>query len=604
MFAFNVLVTALIHTLYLGWGARGLSALGAIAVGLGLLSNALMLNAVVMLPVALLALAIRRKWMVLWVAPLLFGLMQTCCYFDTVLYDIFRFHFNGLVLNVLLTPGAADSITLGTRTGLGLIAAAVLLIALQFLFVFFLLPRLWSTRLREKLGRRSVWLAASGLICGLVVADKTLYAVGDIYEISEVTRIHRMFPLYQPLILSGFASPRPGFSDGSAEGGRLDYPKQALQLAPSGATPNIVVAVVEGGRSDMLHPAIMPHLDRWSMSHHRFETHHSAGNASRFGVFGLFYGIYGSYWHAFKAEQRPPVLIDLLKGRGYEFFIASCTDLNFPEFKQTVFKEVVSDIHDSFPEDLERVDRDRCMTDQFLDFLKTRKPGRPFLAFLFYDASHQPYLYPSEHGVFPTDLDPDQINYLEMSDPEAVAGLFNRFRNSLRYVDSQLNRWLAAVESQGLLDETLIFITGDHGEEFRELSCLGHNAAFHRYQSRVFMGANLPGRASRMVRHRTSHLDVLPTISAYLGIENPAGDYTQGAHLLSDHHPPFTFISGWDEAAIVDENSITVFGTEMYTTDLQVLDHDYNPLPDQARARQDRRENLLLALKGMRQFLK
>ena len=597
-------MTALIHTRYLGWGTRGLSALGVIAVGLGLLSNALMLNAVVMLPVALLALAIRRKWVVLWVAPPLFGLMQICCYFDTVLYDIFRFHFNGLVLNVLLTPGAADSITLGRSTSLGLITAAVLLVTLEFLFVFLLLPRIFSTRLREKLGRRATWLAAGGLICGLVVADKTLYAVGDLQGIPEVTRIHRMFPLYQPLILSGFASHGPGVSAGPAEGGRLDYPRQALQLPPAGATPNIVIAVVEGGRFDMFHPAIMPHLDRWSLSHHRFETHHSAGNSSRFGIFGLFYGIYGSYWHAFRAEQQPPVLIDLLKGRGYEFFIASCTDLNFPEFKQTVFKEVASDIHDSFPEDLERVDRDRCMTDRFLDFLKTREPQRPFLAFLFYDASHQPYRYTDEHKIFPTDLDPDQINYLDMSDPEAVAGLFNRFRNSLHYVDSQLNRWLSSLESKGLLDRTLVFITGDHGEEFREVGYLGHNAAFHRYQSQVFMIANLPGQAPRIIRYPTSHLDMLPTIFAYLGIENPASDYTQGTHLLKENRPPFTFISGWDEAAIVDDDSITVFGTEMYTTDLQVLDHEYNPLPDQDQARQDRRDNLLLALKGMRQFLK
>ncbi|MFC1654978.1 sulfatase-like hydrolase/transferase [Myxococcota bacterium] len=611
VFTFNVLVTSLIHTMYLGWGTRDLSTLGVIAVGLGLVSNAIILNTVVMLPVLLLTLAIRRKWVVIWVAPLLFGLLQIVCYLDTVLYDIFRFHFNGFVLNFLLTPGASDSITLGRQTCLSLLGVAALVVALEFLFALILLPRVWSSRLSEKLGRRRLWLAACGLICGLVVADKSLYTVGDLYEIPEVTRIQRMFPLYQPLILKGFVSTQLGMeispgqpSTNPQESGRLDYPRKTLSFTPTEARPNIVIAVVEGGRFDMLQPSVMPHLDRWSRSHHRFERHHSAGNSSRFGVFGLFYGIYGSYWHSFNAERRPPVLIGLLKEMGYEFFIASCTNLNFPEFKQTVFKEVVSDIRDSFPAKLKRVERDRSMTDDFLEFLGNRSEQQPFLAFLFYDASHQPYLYPEEHKIFQNDLDLRQINYLGMSDRVAVAGMFNRYRNSLHYIDSQLNRWLLALESMDTLDDTLVFITGDHGEEFRELGYLGHNAAFHRYQSQVFMTAHLPGHTSRIVHHQTSHLDVVPTIFGYLGVKNPVSDYAQSTHLLNEHRPAFTFIAGWDEAAIVDNSSITVFGTEMYTTDLQVFDHDYHLFPDQNQARLNRKDNFLLALKGMRQFLK
>ena len=72
----------------------------------------------------------------------------------------------------------------------------------------------------------------------------------------------------------------------------------------------------------------------------RFEHHYSTGNGTRFGIFGLMYGLPGGYWHAALAERRGPVLIDAMDDLGYQFFVYGSAPLDSPEFHRTAFARV------------------------------------------------------------------------------------------------------------------------------------------------------------------------------------------------------------------------------------------------------------------------
>jgi membrane-anchored protein YejM (alkaline phosphatase superfamily) len=321
----------------------------------------------------------------------------------------------------------------------------------------------------------------------------------------------------------------------------------------------------------MLDRNVMPFLTDWSATQLVFRNHYSGGNSTRFGIFSLFYGLSGTYWNRFLAAARPPVLLDALTMRGYEFRILSCTDLNYPEFRETAFRHVGASIRDHW--EGERVDRDRRMTDDLLGFLG--RVRRPFFAFLFYDAPHGFYEYPPAFERFrPVPSNGDYVK-LAAENPALSGPLFNRYRNSLGYVDRQIERVVRDLERRGLLENTLVFVTGDHGEEFGERGYRGHGGTFDRFQASTLMVAHLPGEPAREVRRLTSHVDVVPTILERIGVTNPPGDYSQGVPLTAPTGPSSVMVSAWRSAAVVRPESTVVFGLTEYAPFLHVYDREY-----------------------------
>jgi membrane-anchored protein YejM (alkaline phosphatase superfamily) len=361
------------------------------------------------------------------------------------------------------------------------------------------------------------------------------------------------------------------------------------------------VIAIEGARSDMLTSEAMPALTRWGENHLVCDDNYSSGNTTRYGIFGLLYGISGTYWQSAISSRQGPVLIRTLRQLGYRFRILSCTDLNYPEFRSTAFVDVPGSITDQWT--CPRVDRDRVMTDEFIKFV--HENPAPFFAFLFYDASHQPYRYPPEHAIFDTGTLSDEINYIKIAGRGADVGLVeNRYRNSLHYEDEQIGRALQVLEEQGLMNNTLVFIAGDHGEAFNELGLFGHDSAFDRYQTKTLFVANVPGMAPQHIHRVTSHEDVPSTVLTYMGVENPLSDYTQGLPLATNATRPFVLIASWGTAAIVDMNSITQFGLEAYNGGVTVMDTNDIPLPNQRQTLLAQHAELMAGLEAMRQFMK
>ena len=102
----------------------------------------------------------------------------------------------------------------------------------------------------------------------------------------------------------------------------------------------------------------MPHLARWTDGVRRFERHLSGGNATRFGIFSLIYGLHGSYWMPFLNEQTPPVLVTSLVEAGWEPLVLSSASMSSPEFRSTAWVTVEDAVLDKL-EGAEKYLRDR-----------------------------------------------------------------------------------------------------------------------------------------------------------------------------------------------------------------------------------------------------
>ncbi|MCU0576997.1 MAG: sulfatase-like hydrolase/transferase [Desulfobacterota bacterium] len=542
---------------------------------------------------------------------LLMGLMVAVVTFlhmlnvlDIIIFRIFRYHINSMVLTLVFTEGARDSLHIGVGTVLTYAAGIGGIVALE----------IWLARVSSgilafmPITNRAV---AASLVLSLVfiAADKTAYAVADLYNVRDVTRYNKLFPLYQRATVKHFMRRHFGFKTDPKDtlvvkhrGNTLVYPREPLVRKPVSKLPNILWIVVDAWRFDMLKEEVAPNILRFSQEALVFSNHYSGGNATRFGVFTLVYGVYGTYWQSFLAEGQSPVLLDELMKLGYDFRIISSSQLTNPEFRRTAFVKLGPYITDTLPGTMAD-ERDPELAKTFITWLDRRDAKKPFYAFLFFDAPHGPYIYQDEFEKFkPSNKTP---NYVTAGKKEA-GPLFNSYRNAIFFDDSLTGKILDEVKKRGLMENTIILITGDHGEEFYETGFWGHTSAFSAYQAKVSFVLYIPGRGHEVIDYPTSHLDVAPTFLKLLGYSTPAGAYSQGTDMLDPAGHVYTVVSGWNEAAIIDPLHTIVMPTESYmagSTEVRWTD-SYRLVDNENAVISEKQGAILEVMKEMSVFLR
>lgn len=463
---------------------------------------------------------------------------------DARIHDLYGFHINGFVWNLLMTPGGLSSMGGGESANLTAVLVVVAILVLQLL--------LWmkgGCGLPALVGRP--WRYALAVVVLTMVGERAVYGVSHLRAYQPVLQAARGIPFYQPTTFRGAAMElglKPvrdaGVSVSRGEG-RLAYPRAPLRREASAPSPNIVWLVAESLRWDMLDPEIMPNLWAFSEGAHRFENHYSGGNGTRMGIFSLFYGLPGSYWFSFLDERRSPAFMDELRRRDYRLGLYTSARFTYPEFDKTVFVGVPSDrmISDERGPGWQR---DRRNVDRLLDFLGD-DGGRPFFAFMFLESAHARYYFPEE-SVIRQDYLRD-FNYATVDVEEEASRIFNRYINASHHLDAQIGRVLDSLREKGMLENTIVMVTGDHGEEFMEKGRWGHNSAFHNEQVHTPLVVWAPGYRGRVFDHPTSHVDLVPTLMPMMGVTNPVEDYALGRDLHDASSDRYRLSASWDAVA-------------------------------------------------------
>ncbi|EMV9316424.1 DUF3413 domain-containing protein [Vibrio vulnificus] len=502
-------------------------------------------------------------------------------FIDTIVFAQYRFHINAVVLELVMS---GQIVSFPLITWLMVIGGVALLLAAQW----------WAIRWLEngapvralKLGRKFALLTFAALLATNAIH---IWAAAHAYQ--PVTTVKRYLPLFYPATADKFMRKQGWVDEEALERQKalafkrkndLNYPLAPLQTQPVEKPLNIMLLVVDSWRADTFNADNTPNMWKYAQSGVVFNNHIATGNATRTGIFGLFYGIPGTYWHGFLANQQSPVLIDRLQALDYQLGIFTAAQLRKPEFNQTVFTKVENlriGSEGGRPSEL-----DADLTQDWLAWYDQRDKSKPTFSFLFYDAPH---------GYdFPADFEPKyepmlkEVNYLKLNNDTDPTPFFNRYKTSVRYVDSMATKVLDKLKESGDLENTLVIITGDHGQEMNDnkLNFWGHNSNFTDAQVNVpfaIFGPGVdPAKMQWSTEALTSHQDVVPTLMKhYLGVTNDVKDYSVGEDLLGDAVKRDWIISSnySGYAIITDDNILEVSGGGQY----QFMDKTNRQLKDQ-----------------------
>ncbi|MBX9706081.1 MAG: DUF3413 domain-containing protein [Gammaproteobacteria bacterium] len=522
------------------------------------------------------------------------GALFTLIYFtvDSSVLLSYRFHLNGVILQMIFSSAFTQIFDFSWGEWL---LAAIYIIAMIGLEIF--IAR-WLWRKLDRMTRHRYAVITFAVILLSYLSSQALYAwcsAAYIYQGSTyaqgVMNASQRIPLYYGLTAKDFLlghhyivpqananNELANLADSNTNAG-LNYPLHPLAATPPKQPLNIMLIVLDTWRADMLTEATSPNIANFSKQAWNFTDHYSGGDCTEPGIFSLFYGVPASYWPSFLAAHRGPVLIDELLQQHYQLAVYASASLYKPDFYQSVFVNVPHlQVENPQPQPWQR---DAYITQEMLQFLAQRDKKQPFFGFLFYDSIHE-YDFPPN---FHTRFNPwwHTINHLELTNDFSPTLYENRYKNSVLYVDSLVSQVLNSLQQQGLLQNTVVIITADHGEEFNDnhKNYWGHASNFSHYQMQTPFIVYWPQQSAKTYDHFTTHYDLVPLLmQRVLAVTNPPTDYTIGQPLLKSGNRSIIPVSSYAFDGFIepqDGRITTLIGGGLYhvTNDkLETIDHD------------------------------
>lgn len=533
-------VTTLIFFIQLAWYIHGspvtaaMDAAGWVFFLTSCLSHgaclALILWLVLCLPLSLARLPRVGGWLMCGGA----AIVSVLLFLNMQVYDIYRFHINGFVLNLVFGGGGSEIFTFDTALYIreALLLAIFIAIAVGAWIVSMKFSRICTTKF--------VWTAIA------VMLGSTLWAHGyHIYaafmQKSSVLKSQRLIPYYFPTTANslmadlGYIPPQGNVFDDtpSTASGEVNYPLHPIVAEKPLQQPNILLILIDSWSRRALDPVTMPNAYRYAQENVLYDNHFSCSNGTRGSMFGIYFSVPAYYWDLFESSKVNPVFIDTMLESGYTCQVYPGATLVGPPFFRVVFRKIPN-LNISTPGNT-AWDRDRAITDNFIrDLPKYVASGKPFFSMVFYDLPHSFEITPEQLRFQPSWTFAD---YTKLNNDLDPTGFFNLYRNTCYETDKMLGDILAALDREGCADNTVVIVTGDHAQEFNEnrKNYWSHGGNFSRWQIQVPLIVHVPGAEGGIVRtHRTTHYDIVPTLmQTFLGVKNPIDDYSAG-HLLTD----------------------------------------------------------------------
>ena len=220
------------------------------------------------------------------------------------------------------------------------------------------------------------------------------------------------------------------------------------------------------------------------------------------------------------------------------------------------------------------------VTQYAIKWLKSgRQPNRPFFLHVFYFDPHYDYMPPSPYdGMF---TDPDYYGGqdgskittlvgkpLTRADKEQIIGLYD---GEIRFTDDQIKVLLDTLQSMNLLNDTLLVITGDHGEEFWEHDGVAHGHTLYDELLRVPLIIHWPKeiKPKQVISKQVSLIDLMPTVLDMAGLPIPSQCRGQSLVSLLKTSSKQAFI----ERPVFSETESTISLKSIRTPSQKLIEH-------------------------------
>ena len=149
------------------------------------------------------------------------------------------------------------------------------------------------------------------------------------------------------------------------------------------------------------------------------------------------------------------------------------------------------------------------------------KEGNPFFLFLHYWDPHAPYKPPEPFNKLFWNESIEKRFIREGYEKEEILDyLISQYDGEIAYVDSEIGRFIEYLEDRGVLDESLVIITSDHGENLKQHEGYLQHHGLYETITHIPLIVRFPeGTPSGTVNSLVQHTDIVATIYDVVGVE-------------------------------------------------------------------------------------
>ncbi|HEX9639865.1 MAG TPA: sulfatase [Candidatus Krumholzibacteria bacterium] len=318
-------------------------------------------------------------------------------------------------------------------------------------------------------------------------------------------------------------------------------------LPDDASRPNILLVVLDTVRADRLGAygdarAQTPNLDAFAHAATLFENCMSSSCWTLPAHASLFTGMlpiaHQATQETLRLSDKFPTLAEIFAAHGYSVYGASANavvsrtnglDRGFPHFEELYRSEVENShrLPGRHPHDV-----------ALEKWLSGREDDRPFFAFLNFIEAHTPYWPPEpflSRALLPqwtlqqgraASLQKTRDHYLlpEGLSDETIHIMSRLYDGEIAYLDWAFGKLAEMLEAHGFLDDTLIVVTSDHGEQFGEHDLVSHSFSLYEPLIDIPLMVRWPdGRNAGTRRADPVHLmDLFPSLLKVAGIRPAA----------------------------------------------------------------------------------
>ncbi len=304
-------------------------------------------------------------------------------------------------------------------------------------------------------------------------------------------------------------------------------PRLETRLHPKGRV-HVILLLVESWRFTSVSPELTPKLDKWMKRGLVLEQHYSGSNTSHLGMYSILYARNPLLYKRDLSFHEPPLFTQLFRQAGYDCRMMAGSAFSGWKWLERFLSVPTFDEKWVNPPDKTSWEYWIVSDKEMIGSLpeRLRKAEKPQFIFCFPQGTHFPYAYPPEFELRKPVLAKVGIQDFASATPEMIR---NRYQNSVSYLESEIDEMLSRLD----LENTVVVVTGDHGEAIWEDHTLAHGTRASEIQTHVPCFILGHGIEPGVIRTATCHMDILPTVMHLVEGRNVELPESQGRDLLA-----------------------------------------------------------------------
>ncbi|UTW54828.1 sulfatase-like hydrolase/transferase [Kordiimonas sp. SCSIO 12610] len=468
----------------------------------------------------------------------------------------------GLHLNSFVFASLLQQATNSSMAFVSYLITAIAIVTLVYFLQFYNLPRRKQNKISIKYGH------VIGALFASLTCTQAIYAIGYYFGELETVYIKRKLSilvtphpyyikkglsiLFEPSTDNPFARSRSiserQISDGTLSEATLDQRTNIL----------IIIADSLRGQDIMKTPSLAPNIATWSYNlKFRSFNHYSTSNCTHFSIYSL---LSGQLPTNFSSARKAPVVvqpIQTLISEGYQISTSEAETLDWYDTASTVYAGQAN--RHIVPSKQPNKD-EMAIVDSLNKIQQYQAKKQPFFHVTYLSDTHFPYT---------------------SSTNKQNKSIYEQYLSAIKEVDNNIGFYLGELKSTGALDDTLVIITSDHGEELLENGIIGHSSRLSPEQVKVPLVIISPVLQDN-TQWPKSHIDIMPYALSSLSLSaktiddnnsiilaNCDYDYPNGFAVITDQsRTDFIFEDGFLYNAQTPYSRSTTINREQATKTL------------------------------------